>query len=184
MKFVNVKTTLPFTKVEQNLRKESDYYAEGKDKFSEWSLAEYDKTQVGIHTSYDTDTNKICVYYEDGISHKNFLVPITEIFSGKLKEKDGVTYIKGRIGMSPMFNIILFLVFFGLISMYEFLSGQRANIAIIFAIFVVYFIFVKKTYADFMKRIIIYIDACTYNAKKTKKNTPNKKKGKWAGKHY
>lgn len=184
MKFVNLHTVLPLNKVEQNLKKEADYYSTGEKKFSEWSLAEYDKKQVGIHVSYDEEKKKICAYYEDGIEHKNFLVPITEIFTGKLIEKDGVTYVKGRICMSPMFNILVFLVFFGLAGMYEFLTTQRANLSIIFAIFVIYFIFVKKTYRDFMNRIVIYLDACIYAGKKTKKNSPNKKKGKWAGKHY
>ena len=146
MKFVNIQTTMPPGKVAQNLKKEAAYYSSGEDKFSEWSLAEYDKKQLGIHASYDEETNKICAYYEDGVSHKNFLVPITEIFTGKIKEKDGVTYIKGRINMSPIFSILVILVFIGLIGMYAFLTTQRANIAIIFIMFVAYFISVSYTH--------------------------------------
>lgn len=184
MRFVNLHTTMPATRVVQNLKKEADYYASGDDKFSEWSLADYDKKQIGIHASYDEEKKKICAYYEDGVKHKNFIVPITHIFTGKIKEKDGLTYIKGRINLSPIFSILVILVFIGLTGMYEFLESQRGNIAIIYIIFIVYFLYIKKTYRDYMRRIAMYLDACTYLDKKTKKNNPNKKKGKWAGKHY
>lgn len=180
MKFVNLKSSLSEEKLIRNLKKEADYFSEGEDKFSQWSLSDYDKSQKGIHASYDSEKNKICAYFEDGIDHKNFLVPVTEIFSGKIKKKDNVTYIKGTINMSPIFTILLILVFAGLISMYIFLKEQRANVFIIGVIFFIYFIFVKKTYRDYMNRIVIYLNASISSGIKTKKNNPNKKKGKWA----
>jgi hypothetical protein len=35
-----------------------------------------------------------------------------------------------------------------------------------------------------MDMIAIFLDSITYAQNKPKKNNPNKKKGKWAGKHY
>lgn len=183
MKFVNLQSKFPLKKVEANLKR-APYYAQGDEKFTEWSLADFDKAKKGIHVSYNEESKKLTVYNEDGESHKDFIAPVTEIFTGKISEKDGTTHIKGRINMSPVFNIIILLVFIGISCLYAFLEAQRSNVAIIFLIFFAYFIFVKKARRDNMDRIAIFLDSITYAPDKTKKNNPNKKKGKWAGKHY
>ncbi len=184
MKFINLSTTLPSNKLEQNLKKEADYYAGDNDRFNEWSFTKYNKMQKGIHTSYNNETKKLCVYYEDGVRRRNFPVPITQIFTGKIKENNGMTYIKGRINLSALFNVLLIFLFVVLTVMYELWKPQRSIIAIVYIIFIVYYLYMKKTYRDLIKRIEIYLDACTQSKKKGKKNNPNKKKGKWAGRHY
>lgn len=184
MKFVKLQSKFPISKVENNLKRADYYVDEGEDKFTAWSLADYDKAKTGIHVSYDKEKKKITAYHEDGISHKNFLTPITEIFTGKLSEKEGVTFIKGYICMAPIFNILIALVYIGIICLFFTMNEQRANIAVIALLFVIYFIFVKKAYSDNMKKIAIFLDSVTFSPTKTKKNNPNKKKGKWAGKHY
>lgn len=184
MKFINVETTLPVSRVEQNIKREANYYSSDDNTFNEWSLTKLNKNQTGIHASYDEKTKKLCAYYEDGVEHKNFLIPLTQIFTGKVKESNGTTYIKGRINLSPLFNIPVFATFIILTIMYELMKPQRSIIGIIYIALIVYFLFIKKTYRDFVNRISIYLNACTYGTKKAKKNNPNKKKGKWAGKHY
>jgi hypothetical protein len=183
MKFVNLQSKFPLQKVESNLKR-APYYVQGEQKFTEWSLADFDKTQKGIHVSYNEEKKKLTIYNEDGESHKDFIAPITEIFTGKISEKNGVTHIKGRINMSPIFNIVILLVFIGLFCLYTFLDNQRGNIAVIFLIFLAYFILVKKARRTNMDMIAIFLDSITYAQNKPKKNNPNKKKGKWAGKHY
>jgi hypothetical protein len=171
-------------KLEMNLKR-ADYYAEdGDDYFTLWSLAEYDTSRKGIHLSYDKTKKKITAYHEDGVERKNFLVPINYIFTGKIFEKNGKTGIKGIISMAPIFNIIVLLVFIGIAGLYAYLTKQRANIAIIAAIFVIFFILVKKSYRNNMDYIAVFLDSVTYSPNKSKKNSPNKKKGKWAGRHY
>ncbi len=184
MKLINMQTTLPVSKVEQNLKKESKYYLSGDESFNEWSLTKYNKNQTGIHVSYDEKIKKICAYYEDGAEHNNFLIPLTQIFTGKIKAKNGMTFIKGRINLSPLFNIPIFLIFLGLTIMYEVFEPQRSIIGTIYILFIVYFLFIKKTYRDLDNKISIYLNACTYGSKKVKKSNPNRKKGKWAGRHY
>ena len=184
MKFVRLQSRFPIGKIENNLKRANYYVDEGEDKFTAWSLADYNKNETGIHVSYDKEKKKITVYNEDGIQHKNFLTPITEIFTGKISEKDGVTFIKGHICMAPMFNILIALVYIAIICMFFAIEGQRANISVIALLFVIYFIFVKKAYRENMDRIAIFLDSVTFSPAKTKKHSPNKKKGKWAGKHY
>ena len=183
MKFVRLQSRFPMKKVENNLKRADYYVDEGEEKFTAWSLADYNKNETGIHVSYDKEKKKITAYYEDGVDHKNFLTPITEIFSGKLSEKDGVTFIKGHIGMSPIFNVLAALVYLGLIGLFAAFPKQEANITIFALIFVIYFVYTKKAYRHTMDRIAIFLDSITYSATKEKKNNPNKKKGKWAGKH-
>ena len=183
MKFVNLKSKFPLKKIETGLKR-APYYAEGEDKFNQWSLAEFDKMKKGIHVSYNEENKKLTIYNEDGKTHKDFIAPVTTIFSGKLLEKDGFTYIKGRINMSPVFNIVIALVFIGIAGLYAVLESQRANIAVIFLIFTAYFILVKKSRRDNMNQIAVFFDSITYSPNKYKKNSPNKKQGKWSGKHY
>lgn len=184
MKFVNIQTETSVNKVELNIKKEAEYYSTGDGKFTEWSTKKRHQKQTGIHTSYDENTKKICAYYEDGKEHKHFFVPITEVFTGKVKEQNGMTYIKGRTNLSPIFSIPMILAFVVLVVLYECLNPYRDIVAIIFIALIVYFLYIKKTYRDFVHRIDIYLNACAYSNKKTKKNNPNKKKGKWSGKHY
>lgn len=184
MRFVRLQSRFPLNKVENNLKRANYYVDEGDKMFTAWSLADYDKNAIGIHVSYDKEKKKITAYNEDGINHKNFLAPITQIFTGKLSEKDGVTYIKGQICMSPLFNIIIALVYIGIMCMFYAIPEQRANVFIIALLFVLYFVFVKKAYRTNMDKLAVFLDSITFSPTKAKKNNPNKKKGKWAGKHY
>ena len=59
-----------------------------------------------------------------------------------------------------------------------------ANIAVIACVFVVYFMYAKKAYRDNMTKIAMFLGSITTGTQKIKKANPNKKKGKWAGKHY
>ena len=139
-------------------------------------MAEYDKNQKGVHLSYDKDNKKICAYYEDGIEHKDFFTPINEVFSGKIKEKNGKTYIRGFIGMSPIFNIIAALTIAGALIIYMYL--RNPNIMILFVLLAIYFIYVKGHYRTNMQNIAYFLGECTQ--KKKKKYNPNKKQGKHA----
>ncbi len=185
MKIINIETDLPIEKVKQNFKKEADYYAEGENQFSFWSLADFNKKEIGIHSSIDEEKGKICSYVEDGIDHKNFIIPITYIFSASIKEKNGKTRIIGSMQMSPMFNILLVITLGVLVCGYIGIDNQRTNIALLFALIAIYFYFVKRSFRALGNRLNIYIDACCYvPQKKVKKNNPNKKKGKWSGKKY
>mgnify|MGYP003360954712 FL=1 len=87
--------------------------------------------------------------------------------------------------MAPVFNITILLCYIAIIGLFLGLPTQRANIAVIACVFVVYFIFAKKAYRDNMTKIAMFLDSVVFSPSKTpKKNNPNKKKGKWAGKHY
>lgn len=185
MKFVNLQSRHPMSKIEKDLLTRSNYYVDKDDeRFTPWSLADYNKNEVGIHVSYNKEKQKITIYNEDGIEHKNFISPITEIFSGKLSEKNGVTHIKGIIRMSPLFNVMLIIVYLAMASLFAFMPSQISNIAVIAIIFIIYFIYVKKAYRDNMTQIAMFLGNLTSGSPKPKKNAPNKKKGKWAGKHY
>ena len=91
MKLVNISTDVSVNRVEQNIKKEAGSYLSGNENFTEWSMKKHHQKQIGIHTSYDEKTKKMCAYYEDGKEHKHFFVPITEIFTGKVKEHNGMT---------------------------------------------------------------------------------------------
>lgn len=178
MKFVNMETDLPLNRLEFNLKKADFFHSD--EKFSLWSLAEYNRQQKGIHLSYDEDTKKICAYYESGQEHNDFIAPINEIFTGKIKEKNGKIRIQGIICMSPLFNIIVLLIIIGTMSAY--LAMRNPNLIILFAIFFIYFIYVKQHYKSNMQYIAAFLGDCTYKNKKKKKINPNKKKGKYARK--
>ena len=44
--------------------------------------------------------------------------------------------------------------------------------------------YAKKAYRDNMTKIAMFLGSITTGTQKIKKANPNKKKGKWAGKHY
>ncbi len=184
MKFVNLSSNFPISKLESNLKR-ANYYQDGENAYSIWGVGDFDKNQLGIHLSYNKEKKKITAYHEDGIEHKNFFAPITEVFTGKIVEKNGKTAIKGMICMAPVFNITILLCYIAIIGLFLGLPTQRANIAVIACVFVVYFIFAKKAYRDNMTKIAMFLDSVVFSpVKPPKKNNPNKKKGKWAGKHY
>lgn len=183
MKFVRLNSNFPVTKVENNLKK-ANYYKDGDEAYTLWDVGDFDKNQLGIHLSYNSDKKKIVAYYEDGVEHKNFFAPITEVFTGKIVEKDGKTSVKGVIRMSPVFNITIILCYIAIIGLFIGLKDQRANIAVITCVFVVYFMYAKKAYRDNMTKIAMFLGSITTGTQKIKKANPNKKKGKWAGKHY
>lgn len=184
MRFVRLQSKFPVSKIENNLKR-ADYYTDEGDKmFTAWSLSDYDKNQTGIHVSYDREKKKITAYHEDGVEHKNFLAPITQIFTGKISQKEGVTLIKGSIFMSPVFNIIIGLVYICIIALFLTLPEQRSNIFVIAMLFVLYFVYIKKAHRGNMEKLALFLDSITFSPAKPKKNNPNRKKGKWAGKHY
>ena len=184
MKFVNLSSNFPISKLESNLKR-ANYYQDGENTYSIWGVGDFDKNQLGIPLSYNKEKKKITAYHEDGIEHKTFFAPITEVFTGKIVEKNGKTAIKGMICMAPVFNITILLCYIAIIGLFLGLPTQRANIAVIACVFVVYFIFAKKAYRDNMTKIAMFLDSVVFSPSKTpKKNNPNKKKGKWAGKHY
>ena len=92
MKFVRLSSNFPVTKVENNLKK-ANYYKDGDEAYTIWDVGDFDKNQLGIHLSYNSDKKKIVAYHEDGVEHKNFFAPITEVFTGKIVEKDGKTSV-------------------------------------------------------------------------------------------
>ena len=83
MKFVRLSSNFPVTKLENNLKK-ANYYKDGDEAYTLWDVGDFDKNQLGIHLSYNSDKKKIVAYYEDGVEHKNFFAPITEVFTGKI----------------------------------------------------------------------------------------------------
>ena len=44
--------------------------------------------------------------------------------------------------------------------------------------------YAKKAYRDNMTKIAMFLGSITTGTQKIKKANPNKKKGKWTGKHY
>ena len=55
--------------------------------------------------------------------------------------------------MSPIFNITIILCYIAIIGLFIGLKDQRANIAVIACVFVVYFMYAKKAYRDNMTKI-------------------------------
>lgn len=184
MKFVNLKCDLTESKIISNLKKEANYFYEGKDAFGQWDLADFDKSKTGIHVSYKPEKKKICAYYESG-EKVNFLFPIVKVFNGKIVEKEGKLSIKGIVKMSPMYNLTAILTLLGILGLGYAYKNQLGNITLLGVLLLAYFLYLKNKFNSHNDRLKIYLNAVLYNIKKKgKKNAPNKKKGKWAGKHY
>ena len=125
MKFVRLSSNFPVTKVENNLKK-ANYYKDGDEAYTLWDVGDFDKNQLGIHLSYNSDKKKIVAYYEDGVEHKNFFAPITEVFTGKIVEKDGKTSVKGVIRLL----FLILLLFFATLPSSVYLSVLKTNVPI------------------------------------------------------
>ena len=63
MKFVRLSSNFPVTKVENNLKK-ANYYKDGDEAYTIWDVGDFDKNQLGIHLSYNSDKKKICEYIQ------------------------------------------------------------------------------------------------------------------------
>ena len=59
MKFVRLSSNFPVTKLENNLKK-ANYYKDGDEAYTLWDVGDFDKNQLGIHLSYNSDKKKNC----------------------------------------------------------------------------------------------------------------------------
>ena len=77
MKFVRLSSNFPVTKVENNLKK-ANYYKDGDEAYTIWDVGDFDKNQLGIHLSYNSDKKKIVAYHEDGVEHNSMRTRLGE----------------------------------------------------------------------------------------------------------
>lgn len=77
--------------------------------------------------------------------------------------------------MSAVYNIIVIVCIVSVLILFWFLN-YSANVMIIGAILVIYFLVVKEHYKENGRKIIYFFGECT----KKKKINPNKKKGKYS----
>ena len=78
--------------------------------------------------------------------------------------------------MSPVFNITIILCYIAIIGLFIGLKDQRANIAVIACVFVVYFMYAKKAYRDNMTKIAMFLGSITTGTQKSKRQTLTRKK--------
>lgn len=175
MRYVNLEANMPLNTLVNHLKKAEHYNDE--EPFGYWSIETFEGKEPGVHVSYNEETKKLCAYYISGNEEKDFIVSVNNVFSGKITEKDGLCSIKGFTFMSAVYNILVIVCIVSVLILFWFLN-HSANVMIIGAILVIYFLVVKEHYKENGRKIIYFFGECTQ--KKKKKINPNKKKGKYS----